>query len=241
MKAILMGRFLEDIIPYFKSTGIDVVKKNPEVIITHGGDGALLGAERKYPGIPKIPIRDIRTAPLCKEHSSYRRIFSYIKDGSLPIYDLVKLSADCGKFRTIAMNDIFIHNSNRVSAIRYKVLINGKQYGEEIVGDGAVVATVHGSTAYYRSITHSIFRLGIGLAFSNSTEVTNHLVLPDDSVIKIILTRGPGILMADNSPDSYDIKSGECVTIRKTPEKAIVYGLNIFMCPKCRKLRHPRE
>ncbi len=241
MRVILCGRFLEDIQPFLKPAGINVVKKNPDVIIVHGGDGALLGAERLHPGIPKIPIRDIRTAPLCNAHTSYRKIFGLIKHNKLKKSELIKLSAVCGKFSTKAINDIFIHNLNRVSAIRYKVFINGKLYGEEIVGDGAGVSTVHGSTAYYRSITHSIFRIGIGLAFSNSMELTNHLVLPEDTVIEIVLTRGPGVLVADNSPESHEVRTGERVIMKKTDDKAVIYGLDIFMCPKCRKLRHPRE
>ena len=52
----------------------------------------------------------------------------------------------------------------------------------------------------YQSITHSIFRVGIGLAFSNSTEEVSHLVLSESSVIEIEVVRGPGILIADNSP-----------------------------------------
>ncbi|MFZ2656121.1 MAG: hypothetical protein WAX69_14415 [Victivallales bacterium] len=241
MKAVLLGRYLEDIRPFMKPSGMQIVKNNPDIIVVHGGDGALLGAEREFPGIPKFPIRDIRTAPLCPEHSSYKTIFSIFRKKNLSRTELIKLSARCGAFKSKAINDVFIHNLNPVSAIRYKVFIDGRPYGEEIVGDGVGVATVHGSTAYYRSITHSIFRVGIGLAFSNSTEVTNHLVLPDNTQIEITLTRGPGVLVTDNSPDSLEINAGNSVVIKKIPEKAILYGLEIFMCPKCRKLRHPRE
>ena len=241
MKVSLQGRYIEDILPYFESKDFKITNRNPDLIIVHGGDGALLGAERDFPGIPKFPVRDIRTAPLCPEHSSYGKIFALLAKNKLAKSEIMKISASSGSFRVKAINDIFIHNLNPVSAIRYKVFIDGKAYGEEIVGDGVGVSTVHGSTAYYRSITHSIFRVGIGLAFSNSTELTNHLVLPEDTVIRITLTRGPAILVADNSSDTLDMKAGDSVTISKIQEKAVTYGLDIFMCHKCRKLRHPRE
>jgi len=241
MKVSLQGRYIEDILPYFRSKDFKITDNNPDLIIVHGGDGALLGAERAFPGIPKFPVRDIRTAPLCPEHSSYEKIFGLLSKNKLSKSEIMKLSASSGSFRVKAINDIFIHNLNPVSAIRYKVFIDGKAYGEEIVGDGVGVSTVHGSTAYYRSITHSIFRVGIGLAFSNSTELINHLVLPEETSIKITLTRGPAVLVADNSPDTLEMKAGNSVTIRKIQEKAITYGLDIFMCHKCRKLRHPRE
>ena len=122
--------------------------------------------------------------------------------------------------------------------MRYDVRIDGELYGQEIVGDGVGVSTVHGSTAYYRSITHSIFRTGIGLAFSNSTELVNHLVLPEDSVINIKIIRGPGELTADNAPEMPLVKDGSECEIRMSDLKAEMAGLNFFMCPECRRLRH---
>lgn len=240
MRIKLTGRYLEDIKPFLESGGFEQVEKAPELIITHGGDGTLLGSEREFPGIPKFPIRDRRTAPLCPEHD-YEKQIAALRSGHLEKTELMKLAGTSGASKLSGMNDIFIHNKDRVSAVRYRVWINDLLYAEEIVGDGVCVATVHGSTAYYRSITHSVFRVGIGLAFSNSTEVTNHMVLPDDSVIKILILRGPAIMVADNSPECADLNEGDEITIAKTPEKVTVYGLNIFMCQKCRRLRYSHK
>lgn len=242
LRIILKGKYSSDIKPYLeKNSAIRLVHDNPDFVLVYGGDGALLGAEKKYPGIPKFPVRDSRTAPLCSEHCSYEKLFHAFDKNLLKKSFLIKLEGVSGGRKVIGINDVFIHNSNPVSAIRYKVWIDGQPYGEEIVGDGVGVSTVHGSTAYYRSITHSVFRIGIGLAFSNSTEVTNHLVIPEDSIIRILITRGPAVLTADNSGSTIKLNSGDNVIISKIDKHAIVYGLDIFMCPKCRKLRHPRD
>jgi len=241
MKILLMGSQAEILLPLIDKNLFSLVEANPDLIVTYGGDGALLGGERKFPGIPKLPIRDRRTDPLCPKHDDYQTLFNLLKDGKLRESKLSKL---CGSFEQqnlIGINDVFIHNANPVSAIRYRVLIDGEAYGHEIVGDGVGVATVHGSTAYYRSITHSIFRSGIGLAFSNSTEVTNHLVLPEETEIIINITRGPAVLVADNNPEIITLKEGNQVKIRKITEQAVVLGHDIFMCPQCRNLRHPRD
>jgi NAD+ kinase len=213
MKIWLEGRYLEDIKPLLEKNGFSFSEESPDIIITHGGDGALLGAERTFPGTPKFPIRDRRTAPLCPRHGK-----------SIP-----------------AINDIFIHNRRHVSAIRYRVWIDNEMYADEIVGDGVGVSTVHGSTAYYRSITHSFFRVGIGLAFSNSTELTNHIVLNEGAEIEVEITRGPAVLNADNSPENIELTDGDRVIIKKIPRKAEIYGLDIFMCPECRIRRHPKS
>lgn len=241
MKIALEGKNLHDIRSLLEAENFEIVKDgSPELVVAYGGDGALLGAERKYPGIPKLPIRDSRTAPHCKKHSPEKQIASFL-DGSISKSELIKVSGCCNDCKLLAINDIFIHNLDPVSAVRYRVWINDELYANEIVGDGVGIATVHGSTAYYRSITHSIFRIGIGLAFSNSTEVVNHLVLPEDSIIRIKITRGPAMLVADNAPERLELTENDEIILQKAQEKAVVYGLADFMCQKCRLLRHPTK
>ena len=68
MKIKLVGKNLEDIRPLLGEFGLEETEREFSLVIAHGGDGALLGAEREFPGVPKLPIRDARTAPLCPEH-----------------------------------------------------------------------------------------------------------------------------------------------------------------------------
>jgi hypothetical protein len=42
---------------------------SPDFIITVGGDGTLLQAERCYPSIPKLPVRDSLRCYRCDRHS----------------------------------------------------------------------------------------------------------------------------------------------------------------------------
>lgn len=240
MKVKLTGKNLNDVRPLLEKAGVEITDKDFELVIPHGGDGALLGAERDYPDVPKFPIRDARTAKLCSEHS-YEKQIALLTGGALNKTMMTKLEGSCPSGKLLALNDIFIHNTDRVSAVRYRVWINDELYVAEVVGDGLCVATVHGSTAYYRSITHSIFRVGIGLAFNNSTEPTTHLVLPEDSSIKVEIIRGPALLAADNSPQIYPLKEGDLINIHRHTRQAAVYGLDHFMCPKCRLLRHPNK
>jgi len=103
------------------------------------------------------------------------------------------------------------------------------------------VSTVHGSTAYYRSITRSVFKVGMGLAFSNSTAEIDHLVVKDSSLIEVEIVRGPGLLVADNSPHTISLDKDDRVRIFRSGETAAIYNLDAFMCPCCRLLRHPNR
>ena len=240
MKVCVTGRNPENIVSLLNDSFKDfhIVDKNPDLVIAHGGDGTLLDAERTFPGVDKLPIRDMQTAVRCKDHYSLKNYISSFISNKLNKTELIKIAGFKDNQCIVGLNDIFIHNVDRGGALRYFVYLNDKPYGNEIIGDGVGISTVHGSTAYYRSITHSIFKIGIGLAFNNSTEVTNHLVLPEDTVIKIKITRGPAVIIADNSPLRIDVSEGEEVVLKKISKKAYIYGLEAFMCEECRKLRH---
>ena len=74
MKIKLIGKHLKDIRPLLKTRGFELTDNMPELIIAHGGDGALLDAERMYPGISILPLRDQETAPLCGTHSYEKQL-----------------------------------------------------------------------------------------------------------------------------------------------------------------------
>lgn len=239
MKFFLHGKHLEVISDKLRTGGFEVVA-DPEaadLVLCYGGDGAMLGASALYPDKIKFPVRDAETAPLCCQHSLETQL-QMLREGRLTLTKLPRLCGEARGKRIYGINDIFIHNRISVSAMRYDVRIDGELYGEEIVGDGVGVSTVHGSTAYYRSITHSIFRTGIGLAFSNSTELVNHLVLPEESRISITVLRGPCEMVADNSRESISMEEGDEAVIMMSGEYVPVLGLDVFMCPVCRKMRH---
>ena len=240
MKIKLLGKNLNDVRPLLPRFGLEESAEDFELVITHGGDGALLGAEREYPGVPKLPLRDAATAPTCPEHELSRRLAAFAA-GSLPLSYLPKVAARWQEREFTALNDVFLHTGDVASALRYRVMIDGELYANEVVGDGVCFCTVHGSSAYYRSITHSLFRVGVGLAFSNSTEEVNHLVLAPEARVKVEITRGPGILVADNSPERLTVPEGGVVEFYSATEKAAIWGLADFMCPRCRMLRHPHK
>ena len=241
MKIRLVGKNLADIRPLLaKGELVEAGPgESPELVVTYGGDGALLGAARDFPNLPILPLRDARTAPLCPLHDCALQLEAF-RAGKVRLARLPKICGTVRDTTLYALNDVFLHNLDRSSALRYRVRINGELYADEVVGDGVGLAGIHGSTAYYKSITHSIFRVGIGLAFSNSTEEVNHLVLAADSIIEIEVVRGPGILVADNGPERPEAHEGEIVTLRQSDRFAEIYGLDNFMCPDCRALRHSK-
>lgn len=240
INAVVSGLYSEDIIPMVEKYGIKIVEsKTPDIVITYGGDGTLLAAEREFPGISKFPIRDTRTASLCSNHSVENLIKSYVLN-RLEKSEMIKISAKYRGKELIALNDIFVHNCQRVTAIRYSIAIDDEVYIREAASDSFGIATPHGSTAYFKSITSTVFRVGIGLAFSNSREHEDHIVIPETSTINVEILRGPAMMVADNSPEVVSLDTGDLISISRSENTTKAYGLKAFMCLDCRKLRHKR-
>jgi len=237
MRIAIYGRNLDDLRQIMQKISIPIVEDNPEFVIAYGGDGALLGAERDFPNIPKLPLRDWRTSHKCPKHSEEAILQKFI-DNKLKKESIIKLKATVNKQTLCGLNDITIHTNNTVSAVRYRIWLNGQLYNNQIIGDGLIIATPFGSTGYFRSITRSIFQVGLGVAFNNSTEPLDHLVIADKGNIKVEILRGPAILCADNNPSKIVLHKGEYINITTHTKQTKIYGLDIFRCKECEKIRH---
>ena len=124
MNIKLLGKNLDDIRPILGNYGLDEVDSGMELIIAYGGDGALLGAERDFPGVPKLAIRDAATAPTCPEHQLEARLAAFAAK-SYEIKNLIKVQATVNGKTLTALNDVFLHNADFASALRYRVKIDG--------------------------------------------------------------------------------------------------------------------
>lgn len=219
MKVAIFGKDKESVEELVQSAGFTFDEKSPDIVITYGGDGTLVRSEIAYPGIPKVPLRN---SGICKKCSAFpnETVLEKIQNGDYATEQLFKLSASAKGKTLTGMNDIIVHNKDPRHGIRYTLSVNGKKIQHEIVGDGIIVATPFGSTGYFRSITDSFFEVGIGIAFNNSTEQSDHMVVGDESIIEMSITRGPAIIYADNHEETIDLALGESVTIKKSPTTA---------------------
>ena len=242
MKASLIGANADDVRALAEEAGIQFVgvDENPDVVITYGGDGTLIGCEHRLPGIAKLPMRDNRSCAKCERHHD-RDVLARLTAGELRDFRLMKLEARTGDTTVLGLNDILLRNSDLRSAVRFTVHVNGERATDEVIGDGLVIATPFGSSAYFRSITNTTFRMGIGIAFSNCTEFLNHMVVMPDDEIRVEIVRGPAHLTADNSPELIDLESGDDIVIRRADEEARIYGLDALRCSHCHYLRAPRR
>lgn len=232
IKVLTLGRDLEIIRKLLEQEAIKVVEKAPDVIITHGGDGYLLNAERLYPNVPKLPIRHKSICKTCIDHDTTHAIRALAR-GTISKSTVYKLETTINQKTFYALNEFSLHHVKPNQAIRFSVQINDEEPIGEVIGDGVIIATPFGSHAYYRSITNSTFRLGIGIAFNNTTEPIDHFVVRESDQITITVLRGPAYFLADNDSSLPPMETGSIFVINQSKATATLLGLDHFRCPDC--------
>ncbi len=218
------------------------VEEAPELVVCYGGDGTLLAAEMQFPGLPKVPILNSHRGHRCIPHPP-DEVIAGLAEGKLVSNTYTKLAGaihraagNAADGRLTALNEFSIHRGRINSAVRFRLFLNDEPYqsGDEILGDGLVVCTPFGSTAYYQQITRGIFTKGIGIAFKATTEHVNHLVVPSDTVCRVEITRGPATLAHDSAPEYQTLEAGDALTVTKHPQGAV-----ILTCGPVKRLDEP--
>jgi len=221
MKLALFGKDIDASRADIKRLGFDIVSEKPEMVLTFGGDGTFLKSEAAYPGVPKALIKRSPTCRLCVE-LPFDEVLSRIRWGDYSTHEIPKLEVCAGGKRWHALNDVVVKNANPRHAVRFNVNGLGTAY-TNLIGDGLVVATTLGSTGYFKSITKRIFNKGIGVAFNNTSEYFDPVIVPEESFsMEVTVTRGPALVYADNQEDEVLLNDGDRIEIHLSEERAQV-------------------
>lgn len=236
----LFGKNSDSIRHLLPIYGLQQVADKPDVIISYGGDGTLLSAERKYPSIPKLPIRDSKVCKKCPAHSTEHLLKSLAED-KLELQVFPKLEAKSADEDILAINDIVVRNSTPMHALRFRIWKNGSQLEPDvIIGDGIVATTAFGSTGYFKSITRTTIEHGFALAFNNTTHPIPPIEFTDKNELKVIIIRGPGTLSSDNNPKIITLRESDNVVIFPSKHIARIYIEKTLRCDDCVVLREKR-
>ncbi len=197
--------------------GFELTIKKPDVVFSVGGDGTFLYAERAYPGVPKILIRDSKVGYLGTDRD-IKTILRGIRQKRISIKKIGKLEAR----NKTALNEVNVRNKDQRRALRFSLSINNKTLPREFIGDGIVIATSFGSSGYFHSITGRSFKKGIGISFNNSTTAQKPLILNSHAKITVKILRGDAQVSFDNDPQMKVVRTGEKITIRQSKECACI-------------------
>lgn len=164
-----------------------------------GGDGTFLKAVHDT-NFTNIPFIGINTGHLGfyqeVEVGEIENFVKTFKDGNYKVEELTILESQVNKKRMDSLNEVVV-KSNKNQIVRLKVFIDGN-FVENFQGDGLIIATPHGSTAYNLSCGGSILHQSlkgysltpIAPIFSNlNNAIISPVVLPEDATIDILVSK----------------------------------------------------
>jgi NAD+ kinase len=218
---------------YAVFTSYKDVKDSVEVMLTLGGDGTILGTVDiiRDSGIPVIGINFGRLGFLASiNKNDIEKAIQALanKQFTLDTRVLLELESDPPAFKNqnIALNDIVIHKRDNAAMITIHAFLND-EFLNSYWGDGIIVSTPTGSTAYSLSC-------GGPIVFPQSgnfviTPISPHnlnvrpIVISDDHKLTFkVETRSTNYLVSCDSK-TETIDSSSVFTVRKAD-----YGLNLI-------------
>ena len=237
-KVALFGERAASVRDFVRSSfpGIVFSESKPDAVIPFGGDGTILRSEQKYPGVPKIPLRDAAGCMHCKKNQGkshtmrgsgrwycracFSKIIARAANGDYRIDEELKLSGkDIGgkELSLEGLNEVQMHNADPATAVRFDIYLGRKKLFAGCIADGFIASTPYGSTGYFKSVTGKSFSKGIGLACINPTETKKPAVvapIPGRLFVRGKIIRGKALLIADNNPRRISLSEGRWFTVK---------------------------
>lgn len=199
--------------------------KKSDILFVLGGDGTILRAIRKY-GHLDIPLVGINIGHLgFMSELSLDEVIPFlecIKRGDYKLDERMMLEAeliDGSEVTLSALNDIVITRANRTNMVRLNIFIDG-ELTENFCGDGLIITTPTGSTAYSLAAGGPI--VAPNLKCIIITPICGHslyarsIVVDAASIIKITSSESEDdIAISADGADGY-VKSGNVEIIVKS-------------------------
>ena len=198
-----------------------------DIMVTYGGDGTLLEAVALLPSndIPVVGINCGRLGYLTADDgASIEMLFRSIAEGNLRLEERLMLITEGMEEECMALNEITILRSG-ASMIAVETLINDN-YVATYHGDGLVVATPTGSTAYSLSaggpIVDPLCRCFVLSPLAPHNLTMRPVVIPDSSVVtlRIHSRGGEALISADNR--TYTLRDGSEVRVKLAQRRVIL-------------------
>lgn len=185
------SRLFKTLITSFTEAGFEIVDEKPDVIVTVGGDGTYLYHMQRL-NFPELPTIGINAGSLGYfQELELSEIDSFIRDLKAKKYQISRRSLldvldENGRVCGTALNEIYVTRDS-ARTMKAKITI-GKGEFARFVGDGLIIHTTQGSTAYAAAAGGPVMAEELpvyGIVPSNAHDTTMYesirapLVLPE--------------------------------------------------------------
>ena len=197
-----------------------------DFLISVGGDGTLLSVVRKSFEYDKAVLGiNLGTLGFLTD-ISMEQLPDFIEDLKKGIYKIdnrmmVEGSVNLNKF--VAFNDIVISRKSISSMIRIEGKINGNHFNSYF-GDGVIISTPSGSTAYNLSvggpIVYPLTEAFIVTPVAPHSLTQRPLVMPVDFEIEFKIIDNQGAVVIVDGQDIYEVEQNQSIKIKIANKKA---------------------
>lgn len=194
-----------------------------DIVMVLGGDGTILGVARELVGRSNAPIIGINIGNLgflsSVEISDLDIAMEKLKNGRYEIQNRMMLECNLAmkeiENRRNALNDIVVARGTLSRMVKFQVFIDGKRY-YSFKGDGLIIATPTGSTAYS-------FSAGGPFVYPNVDVITVTPICPQTKGMQTIVLNSDSEIeiMAENGEEEIYITFDGQKAIKSNKEAII--------------------
>ncbi len=209
-----------------KGYSLEELCQKVDFLISVGGDGTLLSVVRKSFKFDKAVLGiNLGTLGFLTD-ISMEQLPDFIENLKKGIYKIdnrmmVEGSVNLNKF--VAFNDIVISRKSISSMIKIEGKIDGKHFNSYF-GDGIIISTPTGSTAYNLSvggpIVYPLTEAFIVTPVAPHSLTQRPLVMPADFEIEFKIIDNQGAVVIVDGQDIYEVEQNQTIKIKIANKKA---------------------
>lgn len=207
------------------------IPEQSDLIIVLGGDGTLLSVARLAAG-RDVPILGVNLGGLGfltevtleELFPTIEKIFNkdYVTDDRLMIQGVVRRQGEVVA-RSAVLNDVVVSKGTLARMIRIEIFVNN-QFVTSLRGDGAIVATPTGSTAYSISAGGPILHPSVAALLV--TPICPHMltnrpiVIPDQAQVEMVIrTQEEGTTVTFDGQVGFSLRQNDVVEVVALADK----------------------
>jgi NAD+ kinase len=233
LSALLKARGCEVLIERETADGrgadYETIGKNADLAVVIGGDGTMLAAARNLVGrrVPLVGINQGRVGFMTDiGHDDMQAGVGAILDGRYTLEERALLDAEIfreGKsvLRTVALNEAVVGKGSQGRLIEFELSIDG-EFVYRLRGDGVIVATPTGSTAYALSAQGPILHPAVPalalVPLNPHTLSARPVSVSDRSAVEIALVRALDARAHFDGIALTDMAEGDRLILRRSAD-----------------------
>lgn len=197
-----------------------------DALVALGGDGLMMRMAHSFPGMPLLGINFGKVGFLAMvERAQWQDVLAQVIDGDYTVQDGPTLVASVRRGDQSlgggwAINDVVVRSGMQM--IDIELYVDGR-YVNTYPGDGMIVASPQGSTAYCMAAGGPILTAGVrGFAItpiSAHSPIRATLVVPEESRIELAVAGDRDAYLILDGHLSDELQRGDVVTVNRGSEQ----------------------